>query len=86
MSIFLIHNRRVEEEMVEVICELSIALCVLKERIPYKYTVFSPRSALVDNPYEFIHNTPQYFRPGYANRTLCVPKELLMPEGTVCIS
>ena len=68
--------------MVEVTCELKIALCALKEKIPYKYTVFSPRSEIADNPFEFIHNTPRRFPQGYANRTLCVPRELQVPQGT----
>lgn len=86
ISIFLrmyIHSRTVEEGVVEVACELSIALYVLEGRIPYKYSVFSPRSELADTPYEFIHNAPHGFPPGHANRTLWIPKDLRVPEGEI---
>ena len=86
ISIFLhmyIHSRTVEEGVMEVTCELSIALYILEGKIPYKYSVFSPRSELEDSPYEFIHNAPHSFRPGHANRTLCIPEDLQVPEGEI---
>ena len=69
--------------MVEVIIELSIALDALKNEVPYKYTVFSPRSAVANQPFEFIHNAPLRFRPGYVNRTLKIPGYLRVPEGMI---
>ena len=60
---------------------MTIALDVLKSKIPYKYTVFSPRSAVADNPYEFIHDTSSRFPPGLANRTLNIPEHLQDSEG-----
>lgn len=63
----------------EVLCELNIALWVLKEEVPYKYTVFSPRSVFSDSPYEFIHDAPSHINP--ANRTLHVPEELRISRG-----
>ena len=71
-------NRKVDGDTMEVACELNIALFVLKEKIPYKYTVFSPTSAAVDDPYEFIYDPPTNF---IANRTLDVPKELQKEMG-----
>ena len=69
--------------MVEVIIELSIALDALINEVPYKYTVFSPRSAVANHPFEFIHGAPPHFHPGYANRTLKIPRYLRFPEGMI---
>ena len=76
-------TRTSDPEMVEVIIELSIALDVLKNEVPYKYTVFSPRSAVANDPFEFIHSAPSHFRPGYANRTLKIPRYQRAPEGMI---
>ena len=59
---------------------MSIALYVLKREVPYKYTVFSPRSAVADDPFEFLHDAPN-FTTGYANRTLKIPRQLQVSEG-----
>ena len=78
---FCVYTSTSDEEMVEVIFEMSIARYVLNERVPYKYTVISPRSAVADNPFEFIHGGPSYFIPAITNRILNIPKHLNVSEG-----
>ena len=81
-----VHTRTSDQEMVEVIFEMNIALYVLKSKIAYKYVVLSPRSVVADNSYEFIHGAP--FSPhcitGYVNRSLSIPGHLQVFEG-ICV-